>query len=189
MASKATKAKAPKSGKKASAAPKGKKQSKSEALAELRTKKAGKGKAKVVDVKPYAKEPGEKLPGKGHNSGQINDALVQIFTDYEALEANKKEISKAQRDLRARAKSEFNVQTNVFSDQIRKRKMDADVRAQFEHGVKDLEDMIGYQMSFDLASEEGDDGEGNDIEETEADTNETGAGDDESFDRMQGAMH
>lgn len=106
------------------------------------------------------KEPKEHKPQIGHNSGaQVNKPLVKIFEKYEALENNKKEINKAQRDLKAAAKSEHNVQTKNFTAEVALRKLDQDVRVQFEQGQKDLQSQLGYQFALGLAEdEEGEEG-------------------------------
>lgn len=114
------------------------------------------------------KEPKEHKPQMGHNSGaHVNKPLVKIFEKYESLENNKKEINKAQRDLKAAAKSEHNVQTKNFTAEIALRKLDQDVRVQFEQGQKDLQSQLGYQFALGLT--EGEEGEAGDVN---ADTGE-----------------
>jgi hypothetical protein len=89
---------------------------------------------------------------EGHNStGLINEPLLQIFTDWEALELQKKEITKAQNQLKAKAKTEHNIPKMNFAQEIRLRKMDSEVRAHFEATQKDLQVAIGYQMALDIA--------------------------------------
>jgi uncharacterized protein (UPF0335 family) len=116
------------------------------------------------EKKPNVKLAKDNQPKIGHNSGQFNAPLAKLFTDYERLEANKKEIGKAQRDIRAKAKEEFGIQIKNFSQEIAMRKLDPDVRIQFEQGVQDLKGMLGYQFAFNIASPkkegEGDKGEG-----------------------------
>jgi len=111
-------------------------------------------KAKQTDIEDVTekapKEKKAKAPKEGHNSG-VNAPLVGIFDEFMDLEEKKKELAKAQRDLHARAKTEFDVQSAVFSHEIRLRKLDRDVRIQFESGHYDLKDMLGYQASLDLA--------------------------------------
>lgn len=98
-------------------------------------------------------EAKEVIAAEGHNAkGAINEPLKQLFTDFEALEEQKKQISTAQSQIKARAKTEHNIPKTVFSAEIRLRKMDADVRAHFENNLKDLQNAIGYQMALDLAA-------------------------------------
>jgi hypothetical protein len=86
----------------------------------------------------------------GHNSG-VNPQLVEIFTLDAEYQDKIKELNKARRDLRNRAKTEFNVLSSVYQHQVKLRKMDRDVRIQFESGTHDLQNMLGYQASLDLA--------------------------------------
>lgn len=104
-------------------------------------KKSGK-KPNLKDVKSEA--------GVGHNSGGQNPRMIAIID--EILENNRRvaEINKANRDLRNEAKSSFGILASVLAHEIRLRKMDDDVRIQFESGHHDLKDMLGYQASLDL---------------------------------------
>lgn len=85
----------------------------------------------------------------GHNSGE-NPQLVEIFELDAEYQDKIKEINKARRDLRNRAKTEFNVLSSVYQHEIKLRKMDRDVRIQFESGHHDIKGMLGYQASLDL---------------------------------------
>lgn len=107
-------------------------------------KKGGK-KANLKDVKAKPS-----APAAGHNSGK-NPRMVAIVE--EILENNRRvaELNKANRDLRNEAKTSFGVLAGPLSHEIRLRKMDDDVRIQFESGHHDLKDMLGYQASLDLA--------------------------------------
>lgn len=109
---------------------------------------------------------GESKSSIGHNSGKVNKPLVQLFEDFAHLDEQKKEISKAQRDIRSRAKEEFGVQSSVFNHEVKLRKMDTDMRVQFETGHKDLKDSLGYQFALELAA--------NDEETEEQEENESG---------------
>lgn len=106
-------------------------------------------KPKVVKVAKAAKKPQEAVAA-GHNSG-TNPTLVEIFTLDAEYQDKIKEMNKARRDLRNRAKTEFNVLSSVYQHQVKLRKMDRDVRIQFESGTHDLQNMLGYQASLDLA--------------------------------------
>lgn len=86
----------------------------------------------------------------GHNSG-VNPQLQELVQEIIELDEKKKELAKAQRDLRNRAKTEFGVLSTVLAHEIKLRKMDQDVRIQFESGHHDLKEMLGYQASLDLA--------------------------------------
>lgn len=71
------------------------------------------------------------------------------------MEADKKAIGKAQRDLRARAKEEHGVDKEVFSYEVRMQKKEASARTMFEQGCIDLKDALGYQHTLPLLLEEG----------------------------------
>jgi uncharacterized protein (UPF0335 family) len=103
--------------------------------------------------------------GEGHNSG-INAPLVKMFEEYERLDANKKEITKAQSDIRARAKDEHGVAKKNFTHEIALRKLDSAVRVEFEQGQKDLQEMIGYQFNLALLNQEGSEDEGGDHDDS-----------------------
>lgn len=100
----------------------------------------------------------------GHNSG-VNAPLVKLFQEYERLEANKKEITKAQSDIRARAKDEHGVAKKNFTHEVALRKLDEAVRVEFEQGQKDLQNMLGYQFSLSLLKEQAED-ENNEYDES-----------------------
>lgn len=85
----------------------------------------------------------------GDNSG-VNPQLQQIYVDALDIWNRGKELNKAMRDLRNKAKTEFGVLSSVFAHELRLRKMDPDVRIQFESGHVDLKNMLGYQASLDL---------------------------------------
>lgn len=91
----------------------------------------------------------KKAKGAGHNS-QINQALVDILDESLELDDKIRHLNKAKRDLRNKAKTEHGVLAGVFTHEIRLRKMDRDVRVQFESGIADLKIMTGYQIAMDL---------------------------------------
>jgi uncharacterized protein (UPF0335 family) len=97
-------------------------------------------------------EANDEVAGPGHNivKGEYNEALVEMFEEHEALNENKKELSKAQRELRSKAKEQFGVSSAVFNHLIKLRKMDTSVRVDFENSVEDTKVMLGYQASLDL---------------------------------------
>lgn len=89
-------------------------------------------------------------PGKiGHNGGAI-PALVDLMDETLALDERIKEINKAKRDIRNKAKTEFGVMSWNWSQEIAMRKLDRDVRIQRESGAVDLKNMLGYQIAMDL---------------------------------------
>jgi len=106
-------------------------------------------KPKLKDVKAEKKTK-PSAPAAGHNSG-VNPRMQDIV--QEILDNNKRvaELNKANRELRNEAKTSFGVLAGPLSHEIRLRKMDDDVRIQFESGHHDLKDMLGYQASLDLA--------------------------------------
>lgn len=114
-------------------------------------KKSGKGKG-AAKVKGPAKPKLDptKLHGIGHNSGQVIPELQKIVTEILASSERMKNEAKVQRDLRNRAKSEFGVLSGPLAHEIRLRKMDKDVRVQFESSHTDLKVALGYQPSLDF---------------------------------------
>lgn len=120
---------------------------------EKATKKSKKSE-KVVAMKPSKKsrkaDAAHAPAGKGHNRGNINEDLKELFTDYMKMEEDKKAISKAQRDLRARAKEEHGVTSDNFNHEIKLQKWDNDRRVMFETGAGDLKNMLGIQLALSL---------------------------------------
>ncbi len=112
-------------------------------------KKAGR-KAKAHYVKPYAKDPVEALPPRGHNSGEIDAPLQAIFDEYKRLEADKKVIAKAQAELKARAKEMHNVPKENFAHEIKMQKLELARRVNFESCATDLKSRLGIQLTLDL---------------------------------------
>lgn len=98
------------------------------------------------------KSPKEAPQEAGHNSG-INPRMVEIVDEILANNERVKELNKANRDLRNEAKTSFGVLAGPLAHEIRLRKMDTDVRVQFESGHHDLKEMLGYQESLDLRSD------------------------------------
>lgn len=92
----------------------------------------------------------DKPAGIGHNSGAVIPELVTIIDEILASSARQKAEAKLQRDLRNRAKSEFGVLSGPLAHEIRLRKMDSDVRVQFESGHNDLKAALGYQPELDF---------------------------------------
>lgn len=85
----------------------------------------------------------------GHNS-EVIPGLVSCVDEFLSLDEQKKAIAKAQRDIRNKVKSEYNVLSSVFAHEIRLRKLDKDVRVQFESSHADLKVALGYQHELDL---------------------------------------
>ena len=86
--------------------------------------------------------------------GKVNTHLKDIFTKYMDLEEETKVLNQAKRELRSQAKDQFQVPSSVFMHEIRLKKMDSDVRQQFEAEHFDLKDMLGIQLSFDIITNE-----------------------------------
>lgn len=113
-------------------------------------KKKGKDKAKKV-TGPKLVDKNLK-PGIGHNSnGQVIPGVVKKVDELIALNERKKEIGKAERDIRNSLKTEFGILSGPLAHEIRLRKMDSDVRVQFESAHKDLKIALGYQPELDFA--------------------------------------
>lgn len=115
-------------------------------------------KAKTTKGKKAAKKPtGPKLvasnvkPGVGHNSnGEVVPGFVNLVDELLAINAQKKALGEAERTLRNKAKSEFGVLSGVLAHEMRLRKMDSDVRVQFESNHQDVKKMLGYQPELDF---------------------------------------
>lgn len=102
-----------------------------------------------TEKKPKAKAAAK--AGEGHNSG-ANPRMIAIVDEILGNGEKIKALNKANRDLRNEAKTSFGVLSGPLAHEIKLRKMDADVRIQFESGHHDLKDMLGYQASLDLAA-------------------------------------
>ena len=121
-------------------------------------------KDRVAPAKKAPKEqknPGPRLkadklqpqPGQiGHNSQEIPE-LKGMMDEYLASCERQKAEAKLQRDIRNRAKTEFGVLSSAWAHEVRLRKMDEDVRVQFEEGHKDLKCALGYQLPLFADSE------------------------------------
>lgn len=107
-------------------------------------------KKKAVKAKPGPKVVSENPNHIGHNSGQVVPGLVKIVKELIHLGDQKKSIGKAERDLRNRAKSEFGVLSGPLAHEMRLRKMDQDVREQFESAHNDLKMALGYQTEMEF---------------------------------------
>ncbi len=86
----------------------------------------------------------------GHNSGEVVPGLVNLVDEIMSISDRKKALAKAERDCRNRAKTEFGVLAGVLAHEIRLRKMDKDVRVQFESNHQDVKTMLGYQAELDF---------------------------------------
>lgn len=121
-------------------------------------KAAPKAKAKKKDKE--TKVPGPKLVSKdinhgvGHNSntGEKNPEATKCLEELMALQAQKKTIARAERDIRNRLKSEFSILASSVSREISLRKLDPDVRVQVETNHEDFKKMVGYQPSLDFVN-------------------------------------
>lgn len=96
-----------------------------------------------------AAELEDDVPQAGNNSGVV-PGMVEIVDEILALDEKIKELNKAKRDLRNKAKNEFGVLAFNLNEEVRFRKLDRDVRIQYESGRVDLQAMLGYQASLDL---------------------------------------
>lgn len=125
--------------------------------------------------------------GIGHNAtGKTNVALVALFDEYTVLEENARAVSKAKRELRARAKDEHNITAAVFNHEAKMRRMELDARVMFENGCADIKHQLGYQFALDLhGAPQADDGEESEQEENDVDDN----GGDPVEAARQAAMH
>lgn len=114
-------------------------------------------KAKKDEV---TKVPGPKLvikdqtPGVGHNSnnGEKNPEAIKCLNEIMAIQAQKKTLARAERDIRNRLKSEFSILASSVSREISLRKLDPDVRVQVETNHEDFKKMVGYQPSLDFVN-------------------------------------
>lgn len=133
-------------------------------MSKAKTKKSPKksgSRGKVERLRPA----NSRIASIGDN-GRINKALVKIFEQDDKMDEDKKQINKAQRDLRAKAKEEHGIDKAVYMHEKKLRKMDNDRRIMFETGCADLKDALGYQFSLTLADpSEQDDSEARDPEE------------------------
>lgn len=109
--------------------------------------KKDKGAKKGADKKP--------MPAKatiGHNSnGQKIPGLIKVVDELLHIGEQKKAMGKAERDLRNKAKTEFGILSGPLAHELRLRKMDGDVRVQFESNHSDLKVALGYQPELDFA--------------------------------------
>lgn len=105
-------------------------------------KRKAKAKAKVATVK---------LATVGHNSDPVViPDVVEKVGEYLASWERQRTEAKLQRDIKAELKQKYGISSAVFSHEIRLRKMDSDVRIQFESNHHDLKLALGYQAELDL---------------------------------------
>lgn len=105
-------------------------------------------KAKVKDKKPKAP-----IHGIGHNSGgKVIPQLRAMVDETLHLDEQIKALNKAKRDVRNRAKTEFGVLSSTWAHEMRLRKLDPDVRVQFESSHDDLKIALGYQPELPFES-------------------------------------
>jgi len=92
----------------------------------------------------------------GHNSNLVIPELVDMMTEDLALDEKKKEITRAQTDIRNRAKTQFGILKATWQREKQLRKMDQEVRAQLEINHAELKGMLGYQetLQFDTTKKE-----------------------------------
>lgn len=132
------------------------------ALKALKAKKATAKPKKAKGLKLATNKPAKPKKEKAasapkikqnHNGG-VNTELVEIFDNYAQLDKDKKEISKAQRDLAASAKEAHGVTKANFMHEVKMRKLASDVRLQFEQGIEDVKSATGYQFTLDLLAKQ-----------------------------------
>lgn len=120
--------------------------------------KKSKGKS-AAKKKPKSTRSKKAKTSAGHNSG-MNPELVADIEDVELLEENKKQLAKEIRDKKAAIKERHGVSTVVLNEELKRRKLDSDVRANYEMGLADLQKATGYQLALKLGDEAEDGGEG-----------------------------
>lgn len=113
-----------------------------------KTKKAA-APAKAKTKKPA--KPATPRATIGHNSnGEVIPGLVTLVQEYLHIEEQRKALSKSGRDVRNQAKTEFGILSSVWNEEIKKQKMDGDVRVQYESGQEDIKRALGYQAELDF---------------------------------------
>lgn len=117
--------------------------------------KAKPAKAKKSRVVPL-RQSAERVARAGDNS-EINQPLVDIFDEDDHLEEQQKMIGKQRRELRAKAKEEHGISSDVYQHQKKLRRMEAARRVQFEHGCVELNEQLGYQFTLDMVGDGSDD--------------------------------
>lgn len=109
---------------------------------------------KTAKEKSAAKVAGAIKPrvvGQDHN--QVIPAAKDCLDRIISFDDKIKELNKAKRDERAKLKTDFGISSSVVMHELRLRKMDKDVRIQFESGHHDFKLMLGYQQELDLAED------------------------------------
>jgi len=87
----------------------------------------------------------------GDNSKRAKiPGLCKVFDEYADIDEQKRKLAKRQRDLRGEAKTKYGVDSKPFNHEIMLRKLDPDVRVQFETNHADLKVALGYQPSLDF---------------------------------------
>lgn len=111
---------------------------------------AGKKKKAALEIATPNVEAASLSAAKGHNSG-VNPRMQQIIEEILENDKQKALLNKANRELRNEAKLAFGVLSGPLAHEIKLLKMDTDARIQYESSHADLKDMLGYQISLDLA--------------------------------------
>lgn len=104
---------------------------------------------KVAKTKGPTKLIANKLPTVGSNSGVV-PAVVEIIEEILSIDDKIKELGKAKRELRNKAKEEHGILAFNLNEELRMRKLADDTRKQYESGRVDLQVMTGYQAALDL---------------------------------------
>lgn len=112
--------------------------------------KPKKGKKKA-SKKEAAKTDQDNAPvaGIGHNGEKVPELMAKM---EEALDIKKqiKALSDALGDISAFVKDRYNIPKKNWNYELQMRKLDKNVRIQFEATQVDLKIMLGYQLALDL---------------------------------------
>lgn len=88
----------------------------------------------------------------GHNSGDVNNALKKEFEAYDKLNDDIKELRKEQAAIRTRIKDEFGIQKQSFTLYYKMWGMEQTALTDILHGVDNMNQQLGYQISLNLFS-------------------------------------
>ena len=97
------------------------------------------------------KKADKSVRGIGDNSGKKIPGVIKLVDELLHYAEQKKKIAQAERECRNRAKSEFGIMSGPLAHELKLRKMDKDVRVQFESNHQDLKTALGYQPELDFA--------------------------------------
>ena len=86
----------------------------------------------------------------GHNSAEEIPELKELLAETLAIAESRKALNKAERDIRNKVKTQYNIPSANWAHRVRLAKFADDVRIQFESQDHDLRNMLGYQAALDL---------------------------------------